>query len=279
MARGVFSEVNGVRLHHLDHGGTGPVLVCLHGLTRNAHDFDALAARLTPRYRVLALDVRGRGESAWAPPESYQLPQYASDLLAWLDANDLERVPLIGTSMGGLIALFFGARHPERLAAAVLNDVGPVVDRSGLGRIQKMVAGTPEQFPDLEAVVRWFRSANPPLRLTDADLLEWARHATRPLSGGGLRWHYDKALRDQMRGAAPAAVQIPDLWGLAEALPGPTLVVRGGISDLLSAETAAEMTRRMKSCQSVEVPGVGHAPSLVEPEALSALEPFLASAV
>jgi pimeloyl-ACP methyl ester carboxylesterase len=269
--------VNGVRLHWLDWAGEGGPLVCLHGLTRNAHDFDALARHLSPRFRVLALDVRGRGESEWAPVESYALPVYAEDLRAWLDALGLARVRLVGTSMGGLISLFFGASHPARVAGALLNDVGPVVDPAGLARIARYVASTPERFQSTAEVARWFRENNPTQRSSDADLLEWARHATRPAAGGGLEWRYDRALREQMRGANPSATRIPDLWPLAEALPGPTLVVRGGESDILTDATAREMTRRMRSCSAVTVPGVGHAPSLVETEALGAIERWLAA--
>jgi pimeloyl-ACP methyl ester carboxylesterase len=273
--RSVFTRVNGIRLHHLDWDGAGLPVVCLHGLTRNVHDFDALARALSPRRRVLALDVRGRGESDWAPVESYALPQYAADLAAWLDALGLPRAVLVGTSMGGLIALVFGSLYPGRVAAAVLNDVGPVVDPAGLARIQSLVGSAPETFADHADVVRWFRATQPPQSLDDASLLEWARHATKP-APGGLTWRYDRALREQMRAAQPAATQLPDLWPLAEALAGPTLVVRGGVSDILSAATSSEMTRRMKDCRAVTVLGVGHAPSLAEPESLAAIESLLA---
>ncbi len=156
----------------------------------------------------------------------------------------------------------------------MLNDIGPPVDPAGLARITALVGGAPETFADLAEVVRWFRSTQPPQSLDDAALLEWARHATKP-APGGLTWRYDRALREQMRAPAPAPAQIPDLWPLAEALSGPTLVVRGGASDILSAETAEEMARRMKNCRAVEVPGVGHAPSLVERESLAAIESLL----
>jgi pimeloyl-ACP methyl ester carboxylesterase len=267
--------VNGVRLHWLDWAGERGPLVCLHGLTRNGHDFDALARRLAPRWRVLALDVRGRGESDWAPVESYVLPVYAADLASWLDSLGLARVALAGTSMGGLIALVFGAAHPARVAGALLNDVGPIVEPAGLARIQSYVAATPERFATHADVARWFRENNPAQRLSEDDLLAWARFATRPAPGGGLEWRYDRALREQMRAAGPAPTQLPDLWSLAEALSGPTLVVRGAESDILSDATTDQMTRRMKDCRAVRVSGVGHAPSLVEPEALVAIERWL----
>jgi pimeloyl-ACP methyl ester carboxylesterase len=270
-----FAEVDGIRLHWLDWEGTGPPVVCLHGLTRNAHDFDALARALAPARRVLALDVRGRGESAWAPAETYQIPRYVADLTAWLDGLALERVALVGTSMGGLVSMFFGAASPERVEATVLNDIGPVIDPRGLERIRGYVGGAPERFDDLESVAAALRTNAPNPWLPEDAFLEAARHATVPLEDGGLGWRYDGAIRAQMREPPTEAVVPPDVWPLAEALPGPTLVVRGGVSDILSAEMAREMTERMKSCSLVEVPDVGHAPALVEPPALGSIRRLL----
>jgi pimeloyl-ACP methyl ester carboxylesterase len=273
--RSVTSEVNGLRLHHLDWGGDGPTVVCLHGLTQNAHSFDGVACALSSQLRVLALDVRGRGESAWGPPEGYVIPQYVGDLAAWLDLHSLERVALIGTSMGGLISMVFAPTQPERVERVVLNDVGPVVDPAGLERIRGYVGTAPESFRDLDAVAAWFRENYPGLSLDDPALLELLRHNMRELPEGGLGWRYDKAIRDAMNDPAAASAAAPDVWPLAESMRGPTLVLRGGISDILSPETASEMTRRMKRCSLVEVPGVGHAPMLTEPAALEALRAFL----
>jgi pimeloyl-ACP methyl ester carboxylesterase len=274
----VFTRAAGLRIHHLDWGGEGPVVVCLHGLTRSGHDFDALARRLAPRWRVLCPDARGRGESDRAPADSYHFEQYASDLRDWLDALGLERVHLIGTSMGGATSMLFAAAHPRRAASVVLNDIGPAIEMAGLLRIGQYVADAPERFPDLDAVAEWQARTNPSSRMSRADLLEWARWQTRPLAGGGFGWHYDRAIRDAMRNPVPPTRVPPDLWAACEAMPGPTLVVRGGASDILSPATVEQMKARMERLSAVEVPGVGHAPTLVEPEALAALEPFLRAA-
>jgi pimeloyl-ACP methyl ester carboxylesterase len=270
----VFTEVDGLRLHHLDWGGSGAPVVCLHGLTGNAHAFDGLARSLPPGLRLLSLDVRGRGDSEWGPREGYQLPRYVADLATWLEAQRLDRVALVGTSMGGIISILFAAAQPDRVERVVLNDIGPVVDPKGLERIRGYVGGAPETFPSLEAVAAWFRENYPGMSATDAQLLELVGHAVRPLSEGDFGWKYDRAIREAMNDPAAAQAAAPDLWPIAETMPGPTLVLRGGISDILAAETAREMTRRLKDCRAVEVPGVGHAPLLTEPVAAGAIQSF-----
>jgi pimeloyl-ACP methyl ester carboxylesterase len=250
-------------------------VVCLHGLTGNAHNFDGLARTLVPAHRALALDVRGRGESAWAPPDTYTLPEYVADLEEWLDGLGIERATFVGTSMGGLITMMLAARAPTRVSRAVLNDIGPTVDPSGLERIRSYVGNAPEVFPDLDAVVGFFRSSYPGQRLTDAQVKEWAGFATRPLAQGGLGWRYDPAIRKQMSTARPETTA-PDLWVPFEAMRCPVLVVHGGASDVLSSRTVEEMLARGAECAAVEVDGVGHAPALTEPEALGAIREFLA---
>jgi pimeloyl-ACP methyl ester carboxylesterase len=269
-----FTEVDGLRLHHLDWGGSGAPVVCLHGLTGNAHAFDGLARSLGLTLRILSLDVRGRGDSEWGPPEGYQLPRYVADLGIWLDALHLDRVALVGTSMGGIISMLFAAAQPDRVERVALNDIGPVGDPRGLERIRGYVGTAPERFPELKAAAGWFRENYPGIRASDEQLLELAGHAVRELPEGGFGWKYDRAIRQAMNEPAAAAAAAPELWPIAEALPGPTLVLRGGISDILAADTASEMTRRMKDCRAVDVPGVGHAPLLSEPEALRALRGF-----
>jgi pimeloyl-ACP methyl ester carboxylesterase len=150
-----------------------------------------------------------------------------------------------------------------------------VVDPKGLERIRGYVGTAPERFPTLEAVAAFFRENYPGLSASDEQLLAFVRHAVRELPEGDLVWKYDRAIRQGMNDPAAARAAAPELWPVAEAVPGPTLVVRGGISDVLAAETAREMTRRMKDCRMVEVPGVGHAPLLAEPSALGAVKSFL----
>jgi pimeloyl-ACP methyl ester carboxylesterase len=272
----VWADINGVRLHHLDWPGDDPPVVCLHGLTGNAHNFDGLARALTPARRLLALDLRGRGQSGWADEGTYTVSQYVDDLERWLEGLALKRVVLVGTSMGGVVAVLFAARRPARVERLVLNDVGPVVDSQGLERIRSSVGTAPEIFPDLSAVARWFRENYPGQRLTDDQVREWAGFATRPLEQGGLGWRCDPAIRKKMNAGEPTT-DPADLWPTCEAIRCPTLVVRGATSDLLSPGTVQEMRRRMAECASVEVPGVGHAPALTEPEALAPLRRFIGS--
>src|SRR5215472_1883560 len=135
MAEDKFQVAGGVRLHYLDFGGKGkPVLVCIHGLTGNAHNFDALASHLSARYRVLSLDVRGRGDSAWGAPLDYNPQVYVSDLKEFLDALGIQRVNLLGTSMGGIISMMYAGGYPETVERLVLNDIGPEIDPTGLVR-------------------------------------------------------------------------------------------------------------------------------------------------
>jgi pimeloyl-ACP methyl ester carboxylesterase len=269
-----WTDVNGARLHHLDWAEDGPPVVCLHGLTGNAHNFDSIARLLSPEVRVLALDLRGRGESGWTEPETYALEQYVDDLDQWLDTLRLSTVTLIGTSLGGLVTMLFASRHPKRVGQIVLCDVGPVIEPSGLQRIRSYLSTAPEVFSDVDSVVRWFRQSYPGQRLTDDQVREWVGFATRPLEQGGLGWRYDPSILEQMHAPGPDVLP-PDLWAACEAMHCPTLVVRGGASDLLSIETVQEMERRMTRCTSVEVAGVGHAPTLAEPEATDALRRFL----
>jgi pimeloyl-ACP methyl ester carboxylesterase len=255
-------------------------VVCLHGLTRNSRDFEAVAPWIAALgRRVLAPDVRGRGRSARASdPSSYQPAFYAADLLALLDALGIARVLLVGTSMGGLIAMTLAAMAPERLAGAVLNDVGPELAPAGIARI----AGYAGQVPDVAdwtaaaAYVRQLNSAVFP----DYGEADWAAFARRVFTqeGGRLRLDYDPAIAPPtpQPGAAP-----PDLWPFFERLAEngrPLLLVRGAASDLLTAETAAAMRARAPAMGYAEVPRVGHAPMLTEPEAQAAIADFLAKA-
>ena len=124
-----FITINGLQLHYLDHGTPDkPPLLCVHGLTQNAHAFDGLAAHLTSHYHVRSLDVRGRGDSAWGPGIEYTPQTYVSDLAGFLEALKIERVTLIGTSMGGMISILYAGGYPDRVAKLVLNDIGPDID-------------------------------------------------------------------------------------------------------------------------------------------------------
>jgi pimeloyl-ACP methyl ester carboxylesterase len=243
-------------------------------LTGNAHNFDALAQHLASSYRVLAIDVRGRGDSEWGPPLDYNPQVYVNDLKTFLDALGISRATLIGTSMGGIISMMFAGGYPEVVERLVLNDIGPEVSPAGLQRIVSYVGEAPQRFDDLAAVGAYYRETYPPAaKLGEDELIEWVRWSVKPAEGGGLTWKMDPAIRRTPRGGS--AARPIDLWLHYTRVLAPILIVRGAESDILSAETAARMLKVQRGARLVEVPGVGHAPSLVEPQALAAIREFL----
>jgi len=274
MAQSKFVSVNGIKLHYLDYGGADkPPLVCIHGFTGNAHNFDALAPHLIKKYHAMSLDVRGRGDSQWGPQTEYIPQQYLSDLAAMLDTLGISRVTLIGTSMGGMIVTLYGGGYPDRVERVVLNDIGPDADPAGIARISSYVGGAPEHFKDLNAVADYYRSIYPPVaKLPEAQLLDFVKWAVKPAGDGGLTWKMDPAIRLPMRG--PSARPF-DLWVHYARFKAPVLIVRGAESDILSRRTCEKMRHSHPQTTLVEVPGVGHAPSLLEPESLAALKDFL----
>lgn len=245
-----------------------PVL-CLPGLTRNARDFEDLATAIAPARRVICPDLRGRGRSARATdPATYTPAHYLGDILVLLSGLGIERFVAIGTSLGGLLTMMLAASDPDRIAGAVLNDIGPEIDPAGLARIRGYV-GMPARFADWDAAARALgvaqASAYP--AFVHQDWLRMARRTMHVDAGGAIVFDYDMAIAqpfDSDEGASPA----PDLWPLFDALAGrPVLVVRGGLSDILSQGTAAAMQARLDGLELVTVPEVGHAPTLDEPAA------------
>lgn len=256
----------------------GPTLLLMHGLTRNSSDFEPLAAHLAGRFRLVVPDVRGRGLSEYdTDPSNYRPDIYAADMFALLDGLGVERAGLIGTSMGGLIAMVMGALQPARVSAMVLNDVGPRIEAAGLARIQGYVGPSGDAADWDEAAARCAAingSAFPDYGATD--WLAFARRTWREAPDGGIRLAYDPAIAATVDGDNPATVP-PDLWPLWDMLAAiPVLVVRGALSDLLSAATVTEMGERHSGpFQAAEVPGRGHAPMLDEDTAVTAIETFL----
>jgi len=254
-------------------------VLCLPGLTRNSADFEELAERLCKRYRVITMDPRGRGRSAYDPdPSHYQLKTYVADAFALLDAMDVDRVALVGTSMGGLMSMLMTATAPQRIRGVVLNDIGPVVEASGLARIQGYVG---KQHPvtgwdDAVEVAKANNSQAFP-DFSDAQWLAFTRRIFRENAEGRPELAYDPAISSPIKQDQQAAVPA-DLWGVFDALTAtPLLVVRGTLSDILSAETVKQMAARHRSMQHIEVARVGHAPLLTEPQATAAIEGFLES--
>ena len=278
-----WSSSDGLSLYARDYAAAaGPAklpVIAIHGLTRNSADFDAIAPLIAQSgRRVLALDIRGRGQSDRAPdPMTYQPPVYAQDVLALMRALGIERAVFLGTSMGGLITMSVAAVRSKAVAAAILNDIGPEVAPAGLARIAAY-AGEPIEigsWADAAAYVRKINEVAMP-HYSDADWDAFARRTFRIGTEGAPIPDYDPDIMAPIR-AAGAKALVPNLWPFFTRLAKgrPVLLVRGETSDLLSPEIAAKMRKRAPKMDFVEVPGIGHAPMLDESEAKAAIFPFL----
>jgi pimeloyl-ACP methyl ester carboxylesterase len=268
-----FRTQDGAQLAYRD-DGRGLPLLALAGLTRDGRDFDYLARNLPGDVRLIRLDSRGRGGSAWTGPQTYTVGQEAMDVLALMDHLTLDRVALIGSSRGGLLGLVIGAMPGRRLLGLCLNDVGPKVERAGLMRIGAYVGVEPtvetlEEIADrMQAAMPGFERV-PPLRWQE----EVIRHYVQLDGRVGLT--YDPALRVAFD-AAMAVDPLPDLWAQFDACAGlPLALIRGAASDVLGRATAEEMCRRRPDMLYAEVPGRGHIPFLDEPEALAVIRSWL----
>ena len=278
-----WSSGDGLSLYARDHAaaaGTAKLpVIAIHGLTRNSADFDAIAPLIAQSgRRVLAVDIRGRGQSDRAPdPMTYQPLTYAQDVLALMRDLGIERAVFLGTSMGGLITMTLAALRSKVIAAAILNDIGPEVSPVGLARIAAY-AGQPVEINNWADAAAYARKLNEVAlpHSSDADWDAFARRTFRMGTEGTPIPDYDPDIMAPIR-AAGAKALVPNLWPLFNRLAKgrPTLLVRGETSDLLSPEIAAKMRKRAPKMDFVEVPGIGHAPMLDEPEAKAAIFPFL----
>ena len=279
-----WTSPDGLTLYARDYApGPGPArlpVIAIHGLTRNSADFEAIAPLIAQSgRRVLAVDVRGRGRSDRAPdPMTYQPATYARDVLALMSQTGIERAVFLGTSMGGLITMALTAVRSRAVAAAILNDIGPEVAREGLARIAAY-SGKPVDTPDWAAAAAYMREING-VAFPHYDQAQWdafARRTFREGPDGAPVLDYDPDIAVPIRAAGKKAL-VPKLWPFFRRLARgrPTLLVRGAASDLLSADIAARMRRAAPKMGYVEVPGVGHAPMLDEPEARAAIFAFLA---
>jgi pimeloyl-ACP methyl ester carboxylesterase len=255
--------------------GALPVL-CLHGLTRNSRDFEALAPHLQRLYRVIVPDLRGRGLSARDPLlQNYQPAIYIQDILALLTAVDAPRVAVIGTSLGGMLAMMLSFSHSGRIAGIILNDVGPEIDPVGIERIKQYAGKLPPARTWSEAVAQTrsvYGDAWPGLSQERWEAL--ARRGYRENTAGMVEPDADPNIGEALR-AAPAASL--DLWPLWIALRNvTTLAIRGARSDILSSATFARMKKENPALQQLEVANRGHVPLLDEPECIAALDAFLA---
>ena len=262
------------------------VLVCVHGVTRVGDDFDDLARALCDRYRVVCPDVAGRGRSEpLRDPRLYAVPQYVSDMVtlvarvtaAGQDGGEDGRVDWFGTSMGGLIGMVLAALPDTPIRKLVLNDIGPVLDGGAMRRIADYI-GQDLRFPDFESGARFVKEVSSSFGPhSDAEWAKLAGDVLRQAPDGQWVRHYDLALAEPFKAitAERAALDQAALWRAFDAIRCPTLLVRGALSDLLSHETAQEMTRRGPQPKLVEIPGVGHAPTFVHADQIAIAREFL----
>lgn len=252
------------------------VLVCVHGLTRNSLDFARLATKLSREYRVIAPDVVGRGESDRHPdPMAYNTLTYAADMVTLLARLNIEQVDWLGTSMGGLIGMMLAGHPNTPIRRLILNDVGPTLSLEALKRIVNYVSG-PHQFADVDSARRYVRTIFAPFALSsEADWSELINHTLKPTADGGFRFNYDPDIRKPLEVALLG--QEVNLWALYDRIQCPTLLIHGELSDLLSAETALEMSRRGPRAMLKTVVGVGHAPMFMSDDQIDLVRDFLDS--
>ncbi|NJC33081.1 pimeloyl-ACP methyl ester carboxylesterase [Sphingomonas jejuensis] len=271
-------SADGVRLHHRDQPGPKdrPALLCIPGLTRNVRDFASLAARMKGRHRVISVDLRGRGESGYArDPLSYTPLTYVSDLARVLAELRPGSVVPVGTSLGGLVTMLMAGAGVVEMAGAILNDVGPELDPTGLERIRGYVGrggSYPTWLHAARALADNQREVHPTFAL--GDWIDAAKRVMRLEPSGRVAFDYDMRIAEPFR--LPGGEAGVDLWPALDRLaPIPVLILRGERSDLLSAEVQARMAARLPYATAVTVPGVGHAPTLDEPVAVAAIDRFL----
>ncbi|HZO03747.1 MAG TPA: alpha/beta hydrolase [Burkholderiales bacterium] len=250
------------------------VLVCVHGLTRSGRDFDELARALCARFRIVCPDVAGRGDSdRLADPRLYTWAQYVSDMVTLIARLDVEAVNWLGTSMGGFVGMALAAQAGTPVKKLVLNDAGPVIGKASLERIAAYV-GQSRSFATLAEAEKYVRSISAPFGPhSDAQWRFLTETWVRRNEDGSWRPHYDTRIAEAYRATMPD--KDLEIWHVYDAVRCPTLLVRGEHSDVVSRPTAAEMARRGPKARLAEVRGVGHAPTLLQPDQIALVRDFL----
>jgi len=272
-----YTDENGtVWLAFMDFGSRARdrVVVCVHGLTRNGRDFDRLAAAMARDFRVIEVDVAGRGRSGWlADKTAYNYGTYLKHAHAFLDYRGLEKVDWIGTSMGGMLGMMLAAAEESPIKRLVLNDVGPFIPGAALNRIGTYVGQDP-RFHTLQEALAYFQEVHAGFGVPDeAAWSEMVLHSVNREENGTYSLHYDPAIGDVFQ----EPIKDVDLWSLWDRITCPVLVLRGADSDLLTRETAYEMTQRGPKAELVEFQGCGHAPSLMAEDQIEVVHQWLAS--
>ena len=263
------------RFHYTEWGDpTNPnVLICVHGLTRNARDFDALAESLEADYRILCPDVVGRGQSDWlAHKADYGYPQYCADMTALLARSGAEQVDWVGTSMGGLIGMLLAANPGSPIRKMIVNDVGPFIAKEALERIAEYV-GKPVTFTDLNEMEQYIRTIAAPFGpLSDAQWRHLTVHSARQLENGRYQFAYDPAIGEPLK---TMVLEDVNLWPVWDAIRCPVLALRGAESDVLGHADAKAMQERGPKAKLVEFSGIGHAPMLMDSEQINVVRDWL----
>lgn len=248
-----YVTLNGLKLHYIEWGSEPATpIVCLHGLRAYGHWFDEFAVAVDDSYRVLALDQRGRGATDWAADGDYSRTAYVRDVAAFVDALRLHAFLLVGHSMGGLNAMQYTARHPARVQALSLLDIGPEIDPAGMRRIRAELGETPDDFASWADAEAFLRQRHPQASSENRETRR--RWMLQQAADGRIVWRLDPAIFDPNLRADDGQ----QTWALLDQIRCPTLIVRGAVSDVLSVETCRKMSDRIPDSQSVEIPEAGH---------------------
>jgi esterase len=257
-----YADLNGLRIHYVDWGTSGKQpLVLLHGIARVAHTFDHLAPRFSDRYHVLAVDMRGHGDSAWHPEGAYTVEDYTSDVEKLVEQMNLRDIVFWGNSTGGRVAQMMAGLHPDRVAAVIVEDVGPERPESISNQRAKRMAQEEdgwESAGDLEAWAKTFYGRSP-----DALLSNFVEHGSRRRGDGRIVWKRDPAI---LKGFVPT-----EIWSTVRKIKAPIVYILGGDSKIVPPETQEELRKTLPQVEIVSMPGLGHYPSDEKPDEFVAM--------
>lgn len=262
-----FVDVNGLRIHYLDWGGSGKPFVMVHGLDRVARTFDHLAVRFSPAYRVIAIDMRGHGDSGWDPQGRYLVEDHVGDLEGVVQQLGLRELTLWGNSTGGRVVQVFAGKHPDLVSRVISEDVGPERPRQIADNYAKRVQQEQAGWSSEEELLAQLRKANP--RMSPAVLEPYVRYGTKKRADGRIEWKRDPQL---VKGFVAT-----ELWRFVRDIKSPILYIIGGRSNIVPPETQEELKKTLPNAQLITVPDVGHYPSDEKPdEVMRIVSRFLA---
>jgi pimeloyl-ACP methyl ester carboxylesterase len=275
------SGPHSMRYHEWGDPNNSKVVICVHGVARCAYDFQVLAKVLSKDYRVICPDIVGRGFSDWlADGKAYQISQYVTDMSNLMVHLGLRKVDWVGTSMGGLIGLLMANLPAQPIRRLILNDVGPAINSEALIRIGSYIGKTPKFLTQEEGVAYYKQILESFGKHSEEEWRALCLPTLRPIPielGGGWRVHYDPKIADNFVQTTPTLLHASEmaLWNVWDHLSMPILVIRGEQSDLLSKESVLQMCQRNSGASYVEIPDVGHAPTLIHKDQIKLVQSFL----